>query len=163
MASQTAATRMRDGAVPVPVHKECNHLKDRANDAVARRAYSFYLADGATDGQALQHWLRAESEVVTRVPDIRENSSGYTVNVPLQGFRPEQIQVDVSEKGAVIAAEKTEGGDRQPSGDWSSEESVFMLADWPRAVDPSSASAYVKSDGLTITVKRAESGSAAGR
>jgi len=164
MASQTAAAKSRDGSVPVPVHKECTHLKDRANDVVAHRAYSLYLADGAPNGQDLQHWLQAESEILTPVPDVRESASGYTVNVPLQGFRPEQIQVDVDENGAVIAADKVQRGDgAQQASEWSSEESVFLVANWPRSVDPSSASAYVKSDGLTLTVRRADSRDSAER
>jgi len=164
MASQTAATKLRDGSIPVPVHKECKHLKDRANDAVARRAYSLYLSDGATDGRDLENWLRAESEILTRVPDVRESSSGYTVNVPLQGFRPEEIQVDVDENGVVIAADRVQRGDRgQHASDRASEESVFLVADWPSTIDPASASAYVKSDGLTLTVRRTESRNSAER
>ena len=91
------------------------------------------------------------------MPDVRESSAGYTVNVPLQGFTPEQIQVGVDENGAIIVANKTQSNEKQDGGDWTSEESVYLVANWPNAVDPSSASAYVKSDGLTLTVKRADS------
>jgi HSP20 family molecular chaperone IbpA len=166
MASQTAATKSsKESSFPVsvPVRKESQGIKDRANDAVARRAYSLYLAGGSIDGQDLQHWLQAESEILTNVPEVHESSSGYTVNVPLQGFSPEQIQVSVDDKGAIIAANKTQSGARQPGSDWSSEESVFLVANWPGIVDPSTASASVKGDGLTLTVKRAESGHAAQR
>ena len=160
MASQTAATKARESSIPVavPVRKKSQGIKDQANDAVARRAYSIFLADGSSNGRDLEHWLRAESEVLTRVPDVRESSGGYTVNVPLQGFTPEQIQVGVDENGAVIVANKTQSNEKQDGGDWTSEESVYLVANWPNAVDPSSASAYVKSDGLTLTVKRADSG-----
>lgn len=165
MASQTAATKSRESSFPVavPVRKESQAIKERANDEVARRAYSLYLASGSTDGQDMDHWLRAESEILTRVPDVRESSSGYTVNVPLQGFSPEQIQVAVDENGAIIAANKTQAGERQPGSDWSSEESVFLVANWPGVVDPSSATALVKADGLTLTVKRVASANAGQR
>ena len=160
MASQTAATKARESSIPVavPVRKKSQGIKDQANDAVARRAYSIFLADGSSNGRDLEHWLRAESEVLTRVPDVRESSAGYTVNVPLQGFTPEQIQVGVDENGAIIVANKTQSNEKQDGGDWTSEESVYLFANWPKPVDPSSASAYVKSDGLTLTVKRADSG-----
>jgi len=35
------------------------------------------------------------------------------------------------------------------------------VADWPSEVDPESASAYVKNDSLTLTVKRATAARAA--
>jgi HSP20 family molecular chaperone IbpA len=160
MASQTAATKSKESSFPVavPVRKESQGIKDRANDAVARRAYSLFLEDGSNDGKDLEHWLQAESEILTRVPDVRESSSGYIVNVPIQGFSPDQIQVAVDENGAIIAANKTQSGERQPGRDWASEESVFLVANWPGVADPSTASASVKSDGLTLTVKRSDSG-----
>lgn len=96
MVPQTGATKSKDPS-KVEVHKKNHPLKDRANDAVARRAYSLFLAGGAADGQALEHWLQAESEVLTRIPEIGESASWYTVNTPLPGFAPEQIQVGVDE------------------------------------------------------------------
>jgi hypothetical protein len=95
MASQTGATRSNDSLTEVEVRRNDNQLADRANDAVERRAYSFFLAAGGQDGQDLTHWLQAESEVLRRIPDIREAASWYTVNVPLPGFAAEQIRVNV--------------------------------------------------------------------
>ena len=37
----------------------------------------------------------------------------------------------------------------------SSSESVYFQASWPSEVDPATASAYLKNDSLTLTVKRA--------
>lgn len=149
MASQTAATRSKDLASPITVHKgHHQHIVDRANEAITRRAYALYLASGSTDGQDLAHWLQAESELLTRIPDIRETSSWYTVNAPLQGFAPEQIQVGVDDNSTMIVAERQQGAANQ--------ESVFLVANWPSAVDPGTASAYVKDENLTLTVKRAK-------
>jgi HSP20 family molecular chaperone IbpA len=155
MASQTVATKTKETSSPVEVQK-LQAVGNRANDAVARRAYSLYLASGGADGQDVAHWLQAESEVLTRVPDIRESSSWYTVNVPLQGFRPEQVQVGVDENRAIISADKTQTNNQSGRDGSTTSESIFLMADWPSAVDPSTASAYVKGDTLTLTVKRAE-------
>ncbi len=155
MASQTGATKSKETSSPVEVQR-LQHVGNRANDAVARRAYSLYLASGGGDGQDVAHWLQAESEVLTRVPDIRESSSWYTVNVPVQGFSPEQIEVGVDENRAVICADKTSSNNESGKDGGATSESIFMFAEWPSAVDPSTASAYVKGDALTLTVKRAE-------
>jgi HSP20 family molecular chaperone IbpA len=159
MASQTATAKSKDTSFPISVQKECQHLKDRANKAVARRAYALYLSEGAREGDDLNHWLRAESEVLRRVPEIRESSLWYIVNVPFIGFEPEQIQVGVDETGVIITADKIQtSGERKADGD-SFRESLFLVATWPSSVNPSTASAYLKGESLTLTAKRAEGGS----
>jgi HSP20 family molecular chaperone IbpA len=160
MASQTATAKSKDTSSPLSVQKECQPLKDRANNAVARRAYALYLSEGAREGDDLHHWLRAEAEVLTRVPEIRESSSWYIVNVPVPGFEPEQIHVGVDETGAIITADKTQATGGEPGADGDTiRESLFLVATWPSSVDPSTASAYLKGEGLTLTAKRAEAGS----
>lgn len=149
MASQMGTLLSKDTSVPVGVHKNDKQLSDRANDAVARRAYSLFLADGAADGKDLEHWLRAESEILTRIPDIRESGPSYLVNIALPGFKPEEIDINVDENAAIIVANKQSDG----MGDIS-RESVFLVANWPTAVDPSTASAQIKNQNLTLTVKR---------
>jgi HSP20 family molecular chaperone IbpA len=150
MASQTGTSLSRDTSVPVGVRRNDRQLSDRANDAVARRAYSLFLADGAADGKDLEHWLKAESEILTRIPDIRESGPSYTIAVPLPGFTPEEVDVNVDENAAIIVANK-----QQPEGTRDvSRESVFLVANWPTAVDPATASANIRNQNLTLTVKR---------
>ena len=187
--TQTAATKAKDvSSFPVPIQRDNQHVHDRLNDEISRRAYELYERNGNSHGQDLVNWLEAESQVLQRVPEIRESSSWYTVNVPLQGFTSEQVHVTVDAARAVIAAEKTESftspSDRQisstePASDQSaksqsvdavssqpigvnrsgvtdfSRESVYFQAIWPSEVDPATASAYLKNDSLTLTVKRA--------
>ncbi len=158
MASQTAATKSKDASSPIKVDKEPQHIIDRANDTVARRAYALFLADGSTDGQDLMHWLQAESEILTRIPDIRESSSWYTVNVLLPGFAVEQIHVRLDDNRLIIAADKAASPDEKARHE-ASQESVYLVANWPSAVDPATASAYLKDESLTLTVKRANASS----
>jgi HSP20 family molecular chaperone IbpA len=248
--SQTAATKARETtSSPVPIHRDSQHVHDRLNNEISRRAYELYEQNGKPHGQDLVHWFQAESQILQRVPEIRESSSWYTVNVPLQGFTAEQIHISVDASRAIIAADKVEAADGsdsnsnpraissqsgtqptvtpstapqssggsstgnqltgaqsastqsrvslplgtqatgtsssaaparstqpssgpQPNTSWpqeenqlvnsnSSRESVFLIASWPNEVDPTTASAYLKNDSLTLTVKRAVSAKAA--
>jgi HSP20 family molecular chaperone IbpA len=153
MAMQTGTSPSRDTSVPVSVRKNDRQLSDRANDAVARRAYSLFLADGAADGKDMEHWLRAESEVLTHIPDIRESGASYTIAVRLPGFSPEEIAVNVDQNAAMIVADKsqTDGGADKGG---ISRESLFLVANWPTAVDPATANANLRDNNLTVTVKR---------
>jgi len=154
--AQTGTVRSKDNSSSVQIHKKNHQLANRANEAVARRAYALFLADGGGNGHDLRHWLQAESEVLTRVPEIRESDSWYTVNTPLPGFSPEQVNVGIDANQAVIVADKSHSTDQQhgkPAA--TGEESVFLMVEWPSAVDPDTASAYIRNDSLTLTVKQA--------
>jgi HSP20 family molecular chaperone IbpA len=187
--TQTAATKAKDASsFPVPIRHDGQHVHDRLNNEISRRAYELYERNGNSHGQDLVNWLEAESQILQRVPEIRESSSWYTVSVPLQGFTSEQVHVTVDATRAVIAAEKTEsstspadrqassaqhandqsamdatssqstGGNRSEATNFS-RESVYFQASWPSEVDPATASAYLKNDSLTLTVKRAAAAS----
>jgi HSP20 family molecular chaperone IbpA len=110
---------------------------------------------GRAEGNDMRHWLQAESEILSKIPEIRETSSSYTVNAPVQGFKPEDIYVGVDANRTLILAEKQEsavGRKGQESG--FSRESLFLAAEWPTPVDPATASAQIKGGNLILTVKR---------
>ena len=155
MASQTGATQSKESLGEVEVQKNNNQLPDRANDAVARRAYSLFLAANSVTGQDLAHWLQAESEVLRRIPDIREAGSWYTVNVALPGFSPKQVRVNVDGARALIVAERAPLDNGRGGDGMRLEEAIYLVAHWPSAVDPATASAYLKSGSLVLTAKQA--------
>jgi HSP20 family molecular chaperone IbpA len=156
MASQIGAVKSKENFSPVQVHKKNHEIANRANEAVARRAYALFLAEGSGNGRDLKHWLQAESEVLTRIPDIHESSSWYTITTPLSGFSPEQVHVGIDANQAVIVADKSHSTQQQGKNASSSEEaSLFLIANWPTQVDPDTASAYIKNDSLVVTVKQA--------
>ncbi|MGB8322439.1 MAG: DUF2934 domain-containing protein [Candidatus Acidiferrum sp.] len=160
MSNQTAATRGKDTAsLPVPIQRERGNVLDRLNDEVSRRAYELYEQSGNEHGQDLIHWLHAESQVLQRLSEIRESGSWYTINAPIRGFKPEDIHVTVDEGSALIAASNnSQSSENQTMSTGSANsvnQSVFLLAQWPNEVDPATASAYIKNETLTLTVKRA--------
>jgi HSP20 family molecular chaperone IbpA len=150
--SQTGTVTERDVSSTVLINHENRHLVESFKERVARRAYELYACGGGADGDHLQHWLRAESELLASVPEVRETSSSCSVNVPLQGFRPDEVYVGVDSSRAIILAEKQESTDEKSA--TSSRESLFLGANWPSDVDPATASAQIRNGTLTLTVKR---------
>ena len=46
-------------------------LSEVERDEVAKRAYSIYLSQGRPQGQDVQHWLKAEAQMLkARKPDL---------------------------------------------------------------------------------------------
>jgi HSP20 family molecular chaperone IbpA len=156
MANQSAATQSKDSSATVPVNSSNEQIRERIRERIALRAYDLFQQEGNQEGHDMRHWLQAESEIVTDVPEIRESASWFTVNVPLRGFTANEVQVTVEPQIALIAAEKQQvsaSEPRRPSGVF--EHGIFTTAKWPVEVDPNTASAYLKNGVLTLTVKRA--------
>ena len=155
MSSQTAAAKSTKETTSsaVPIRKDETNSNHRLNDAIARRAYQLFEETGRNDGQDLSNWLQAKSELIA-VPEIRESSSWYTINYPLRGFSAEDVQIELDSQRAIISAENAvNAGDGDPV---TTRETLYLVADWPGLVDPATASAYIKEDSLTLTVRRAE-------
>src|SRR6266478_3349213 len=106
MSSQSAATTSKGSSSPIPANSAIHQVYDRIRERIARRAYDLYQQNGNQDGQDMRHWLQAESEILSEVPEIRESGSWYTVNIPLRGFAAGEVQVSVEPRVAIIAAEK---------------------------------------------------------
>jgi HSP20 family molecular chaperone IbpA len=156
MASQTAPVKSKEAPAAVAVNSSTHQLHEHAQSRIAARAYELYQQDGHNHGEDMSHWLRAESEILTRVPEIHESSSWFTINVPLKGFFAAEVQVNMEPHRAIIAAAKNESSEQQDgTGTGSFQEATFAVAKWPSEVDPSTASAYLKDGTLTVAVKRA--------
>jgi HSP20 family molecular chaperone IbpA len=155
MSSQAGAVTAREFPTTIPINHENRRVVDSLKQKVARRAYELFERGGRAEGHDMRHWLQAESEILSKIPGIRETSSSYTVNIPVQGFKPEEIYVGVDANRTLILAEKqesTDGRKGQESG--FSRESLFLAAEWPTPVDPATASAQIKGGNLILTVKR---------
>ena len=156
MSSRSAATTSKGTSSPIPTNSAMHQVYDRIRERIARRAYDLYQQDATQPGQDMRHWLQAECEILTDVPEIRESGCWYTINVPLRGFAANDVRVSVEAQRAIVAAEKQEVTASEP-GRASSllEQAVFARAKWPIDVDPATASAYLMNGVLTLTVKRA--------
>jgi HSP20 family molecular chaperone IbpA len=156
MASQTAAVKSKEAPAAVPVNSSKDQLHQRAQSRIASRAYELYEQEGRNHGDDQAHWLRAESEILTRVPEIHESASWFTINLPLKGFAAGDVQVSIEPHHAIIAAARNESSANETgSGESSLRDATFAVAKWPSEVDPSTASAYLKDGTLTVAVKRA--------
>jgi HSP20 family molecular chaperone IbpA len=156
MSSQAGAVTAREFPTTIPINHENRRVVDSLKQKVARRAYELFERGGRAEGNDMRHWLQAESEILSKIPEIREVSSSYTVNVPVQGFKPDEIYVGVDANRTLVLAETQDTADgrsksQQPG---FSRESHFLAADWPAPVDQATASAQIKNGNLILTVKR---------
>ena len=149
----------------VTVNPEDRRRYSNFSSKVANRAYELYQQNGSSHGDDLYHWLQAESEVLTRIPEIQQTDSTYSVVTPLDGFSAEDISVTVEPNRALILADKQHAApegfdhDQAQGAGFSSLHSAYFVTDWPGTVDPSTATAQFKQGNLVLTVRRAASSS----
>jgi hypothetical protein len=115
MSSQAGAVTARDFPTTIPVNHENRRVVDSLKQKVARRAYELFERGGRAEGNDMRHWLQAESEILSKIAEIRETSSSYTVNVPVQGFKPDEIYVGVDANRTLVLADTQDTADGRSS------------------------------------------------
>ena len=124
---------------------------DEFRGLVSRRAYDLFEQFGRSDGNDISHWLQAENELVTTLPEVREAGGGYKLNVSIPGMPPDKIKVYVGENRAIISAE-----DISKTGDTSEERQSYYMVRWPQSVDPDTCNAQIENGKLTLTAQKAK-------
>jgi HSP20 family protein len=113
MQSQKGIQTTKQQAPAGPVFVEAEKLFEQMREfshSVARRAYEYFEARGREFGHDLEDWVRAESELMRRVPvEIKEADGQITVRAEVPGFAADEIKVGVEPQRLVISgkSEKT--------------------------------------------------------
>ena len=122
---------------------------------VAERAYRLFEGSNAAHGKDQEHWLQAESEILRHGLDIRESGSWVSITASLPDVSGENLQICLEPSRAVVHGQKI-SEQRDPSSGTHkySQEDFFLRSDLNVEVDPSTASASLKDQKLTIMVKK---------
>ena len=160
MAQATAMQRAKEG-VPVKLAKK-EDILDRIQglyDAIAHRAFEIFEQSGGIFGCDLDHWFRAESELLHLVHvDLTECDTALTASAELPGFAAKELQVTLESSRLTIAGkrERKEDSDgvksiyRERCSD-----QILRVIELPVEVDPDEATATLKDGVLTIEMPKA--------
>ncbi len=147
--SSAAATPVRTS--PLFPDGPTFELAQEINDLIASRAYELFESSGFTHGHAREDWLRAESEIVLKVPvDVTETETELTVRADVPGFGEKDLEVRIAPRSLCILGRRQETSDQKEGKTVYSErrsKQVFRMLDLPSEIDPDGLHATV-SDGL---------------
>ena len=122
---------------------------------VAERAYSLFEGSNAAHGKDQEHWLQAESEIFQRGLDIRESGSWLSITASLPNVSDDNLQICIEPNRAVVHGQTISQQRDATSGTQThSQQDLFLRSDLNVEVDPSTASASMKDQKLTIMVKK---------
>jgi len=121
------------------------------NNLITRRAYELFEAAGPTHGHDREHWLRAESEILLRVPvEITETEDHFSVRADVSGFADKDIEVRVEGRILYIAgrreAEWTQTNDTTIHSERRASQ-IFRVLELPSQIDTDRVSADL-ADGI---------------
>jgi HSP20 family protein len=161
MTAQTAtAIQSTKGSVPVK-QRPADLFEDFDNiyNSITRRAFELFEGDGRWFGRDLDNWLRAEGEILHRVPlEMRESDGDFTVQAEVPGFTAKDIEISVEPRCLKIAG-KRETKEEEKKGkmirsEWCADQ-ILRAVDLPADVDTAKVSASLKDGILTIDLPKA--------
>lgn len=163
MKSQTAALQPAKAGTPVK-HVTMNNLLDRFHElyaSIARRAYEIFDHDGRASGRNLDHWLRAEAELLHPLHVVmRESDKALTIRAEVPGFAATDLEISVEPRRLAISGARTSEEERTKGTAVYCEQcsdQIFRVLDLPADVDPSKTTAKLKDGILELEIPKAAS------
>ena len=127
-------------------------FQDKVRQSVSQRAYDIYREAGSQDGNDYEHWIQAENEVLQRGIEVRESGSWLALNASIPANSADNVEICLTPTNVIIRTEKSQRADanEQEFAQWD----IFLTHDLNAEIEPSTASATLKDDKLTIMVKK---------
>jgi HSP20 family molecular chaperone IbpA len=130
-------------------------FQDKVRQSVSQRAYDIYRDSGGSDGNDFQHWIQAENEVLQRGIEVRESGSWLALNASIPDSSADDVEICLTPSSVTVRAEKSEptkNGEARTPG--LMQRDIFLTHDLNTEIEPSTASATLKDQQLTIMVKK---------
>lgn len=140
-------------ATPVRINSEVNpaNRAGEISDSIARRAYELFEVDGRMPGRDLDHWYRAQADLVHPSHlEVEEANDSIAIRVEVPGFAADQLHVHLDPRRLTITGrretqhERTRG--RVIYADHCADQ-IYRAVDLPAQVDVSRATANLR-DGI---------------
>ena len=134
--------------------------RTKLHDLIERCAYELYEAHGAEDGHATEDWRHAELKVLcseTQCPvGFIELEDNVEVDAAVEDFEPQDLEVSVDHRCVIITGDRKATTPGEPGVHLAGEpHPIFGVLSLPVEVDPSRATATLKSGMLHVALPKA--------
>lgn len=132
---------------------------DRIHQAIARRAFEIFESDGSISGRELNHWFKAEAELLHPVHvQISESGGAVEVNAEVPGFGPQEFEVSVQPKQITISGRRESTSERKEGQSVYKEQcsnEILRVVGLPEEVDSTRATATLRNGILSMIAPKA--------
>jgi len=155
-----AVQRAKEPASPETLAKKIDTPMGRMQavlDDIARRAFEFFEHDGRIMGRDLEHWFRAERELLRPIRiELTENDTAYAIKAEAPGFNANELEINVEPHRVVIAGKReTKTSDEKKGESQTSTEQILRIVELPGPVETDKATAtLLKSGVLTVNLPK---------
>ena len=127
----------------------------KVRQSISQRAYDIYQNSGSQDGNDYEHWIQAENEVLQRGIEVRESGSWLAFNASIPDGTADNVEVCLTPTSVIVHAEKIESTNTTGvQAEEVMQREIFLTQDLNTEIEPSTASATLKDQKLTIMVKK---------
>lgn len=132
---------------------------DKAEARIRELAYQLFLGRDPDEGDAVTDWLNAQMQVLTPIDlQLKDQKKNVVAEATLTGFRPEEIEVEVSEAGLKVFGSHTQSTTEKKKGKTSTSSEtvyVYQAVPLPCEVDVAASEATLLKNGkLKITLPK---------
>jgi HSP20 family protein len=132
---------------------------DAITNQIAQRAFSLFQERG-TNGEDLQDWFRAESELLKSMPvELSESDKDFTIKAEVPGFSTKDLTVRAEPNSVCIhgkkQATKEEKRDKNVRYSEVSSSEICRRIDLPASIDPDKVSASLNNGVLELSMPKA--------
>jgi HSP20 family protein len=141
---------------------EPNTFWDRVNrihESIARRAFEIFESDGGFWGRDLDHWFKAEAELLhpTHIT-VTESDDAVNVEAEVPGFNANDLEVSLDPQRLTISGKRETTKEDKRKGKTVYQEKcsseLLRIVDLPAGVDATKATATVKNGILSLSLPK---------
>lgn len=156
-ASKTAMEKVEKKPVPESLFVTAEHFFEdfaKYTQEIGKRAFEIFNERGRRFGNELEDWLKAESEILRRVPiEMKEIDGNLEVHAEVPGFSAADLKVSVEPKRITLKGQ-TEKKEEDKLYTEVRSNRIFRTFDLPFRVDADKAKAEIKNGVLTLTIPK---------
>jgi HSP20 family molecular chaperone IbpA len=119
---------------------------------ISERARLLFEQSGSTPGNDEANWLEAESEILRPGLEVRESGTWLTLNAWIPHTSGQGMEIAVRPMRVIVRASETD--EQNPSEPAEQNGQIFLAANLPVEVDPSSAAASFRDHNLHLMIKK---------
>jgi HSP20 family protein len=147
---------------PTTIRPFASDFFERANaifDEISRRAYRIFEDDGRTPGREIEHWFRAERELLHPVPiQMSDSAETLVVKAEVPGFNEKELSINVEPGHVTITGKretKREGNKGKTTCSETCADEILRVIDLPAEVETEKVTATLKDGMLEMNLPKA--------
>jgi HSP20 family molecular chaperone IbpA len=132
---------------------------NRLHENIARRAFEIFENDGGSWGRDLDHWFRAEAELLhpTHVT-VAESDDAVSVQAEVPGFSANELEVSLDPRRLTVSGKKETSKEDKKKGKTVYQEKcsseLLRIIDLPVEVDAAKTTATLKNGILAVNMPK---------